>query len=120
MSAAYALAKPKMMANEVDKLLKSGFSIDELYKIVAPRRTLARRKAANEPLSTGEADRVFRLRSFSEDAERVFGDAEKSHRWMRKPCRALEGAVPIELLETEHGAFLLREELIRIRHGMFV
>jgi uncharacterized protein (DUF2384 family) len=35
-------------------------------------------------------------------------------------CRALEGAVPIELLETEHGAFLLREELIRIRHGMFV
>ncbi len=120
MSAAYAMARPVVMSNEVDNLLQSGFSSEELYKIIAPRRTLARRKTANEPLSTGEADRVFRLKSFSEDAERVFGDPEKSHRWMRKPCRALDGAMPIELLQTEQGAFILREELARIRYGMFV
>ena len=119
MSAAYALSRPVMMPSELDTLTKHGFSNDEIYKIVAPRRTLARRKENNERLSVVETDRVLRLQRVVEQAERVFGNPIKAHRWLREPCRALNKAVPIELLETEQGAVIVRDELGRIQYGMF-
>jgi putative toxin-antitoxin system antitoxin component (TIGR02293 family) len=119
MSAAYALARPVVMPSEIDDLTKHGFSNDEIYKIVAPRRTLARRKEKNERLSSAESDRVLRLKRISEFAETVFGNPEKAHHWLREPCKALDKAIPIELLETEAGANLVRDEIGRIRYGMF-
>jgi putative toxin-antitoxin system antitoxin component (TIGR02293 family) len=119
MSAMFGLARPKLMPNALDMLVKNGFSNDEIYKIVAPRRTLARRKAANEQLSVVETDRVLRLQRVLENADRTFGDPEKARRWLRKPNRAMDLSVPIEMLETEHGARLVEEELGRIRYGMF-
>jgi putative toxin-antitoxin system antitoxin component (TIGR02293 family) len=119
MSAAYAMARPVVMPSEIDTLNELGFSNDEIYRIVAPRRTLARRKEKNERLSVVESDRVLRLKSVIEFAEAVFGDAEKAHHWLREPCRALDKSIPIELLETEAGANLVRDEIGRIQYGMF-
>ena len=51
--------------------------------------------------------------------ERVFADPVKAHRWLRKPSRALNGAVPIELIETEEGARIVENEIGVIDHGMF-
>lgn len=119
MSAAYALARSVMMPSELDSLAKHGFSNDEIYKIVAPRRTLARRKANNEQFSDVEADRVFRLQRIVEMAERIFADPDRAHRWLRKENRALNKAIPLELLETERGAHIVEEELYRIDFGMF-
>lgn len=119
MSSAHALARPIVMPSELESLIKHGFSNEEIYRIVAPRRTLARRKGKNERLSVVETDRVLRLKSIVAEAERVFGDAEKAYRWLRKPCRALDNAVPMELLETETGAKIVGNELGLIDHGMF-
>ena len=119
MSAAYALARPVVMPSELEDLTKHGFSNDEIYKIVGPRRTLARRVEKNERLSVAESDRVLRLKDVSERAERIFANPEKAHRWLRMPCRALDDAIPIELLETEAGAGIVRDELGRIQYGMF-
>ncbi len=119
MSAAYALARPVVMPSELDDLAKHGFTNEEIYKIVAPRRTLARRKEKNERLSVVETDRVLRLKSIIEFAESVFGNADKAHHWLREPCRALDKAVPIELLETEAGANIVKDEIGRIQYGMF-
>jgi putative toxin-antitoxin system antitoxin component (TIGR02293 family) len=119
MSAAYALARPVVMPSELDRLHKHGFSNDEIYKIVAPRRTLARRKANNEPLSDAEADRAFRMEKIVQMAERIFGNPEKAHDWLRGEIRALDRAIPIELLQTERGANIVEEELHRIDFGMF-
>lgn len=118
-SAAHALARPVVMPSEIDSLKEHGFSNEEIYKIVAPRRTLARRIENNERLSAVETDRVLRLKNIVAEAERVFAHPEKAHRWLRKPCRALEGAVPLELLETETGAKIVENELGLIDHGMF-
>ena len=120
MSAAYALARPVVMPSELLELNKRGFSNDEIYKIVGPRRTLARRIEKNERLSVAEADRVRRMQRTSEYVERVFGDAELGRRWLREPCQALDGEIPLDLLETELGGIMVDEELVRIRHGMFV
>ena len=104
--------------SKLDDLRKLGFSNEELFRIVAPRRTLARRKEKGEPLSSVESDRALRLERIAEHAERVFGSGEKAQRWLRSEIIALEGARPIDLLQSETGAHIVEEELIRIEFGM--
>ncbi len=107
---------------ELERLtrLKQDFSIEEIYALVAPRRTLERRMEQGSPLSPVESDRVVRLERISTHAIRVFGNRDKAHRWLRKPCRALNGAVPLDLLASETGAFVVEGELHAIDFGMFV
>ena len=114
-----ATGRPDTALVSTQMLQRLGFSKDEIHAIVAPRRTFERRIEKNQPLSQTEADRVFRLERVAAHAERVFGSAEKAHRWLRKPCRALGGLVPIELLASETGAYQIEEELHAIDHGMF-
>ncbi len=105
--------------DRIEALKDRGFSNDELYAIVAPRRTLARRKENNEHLTVAESDRVLRLERILEHADRVFGNHEKAKRWLRSEIIALDGARPIDLLASETGANVVFEELIRIDYGMF-
>jgi len=103
----------------VEALKERGFSSEELYAIVAPRRTLARRKESGENLTVAESDRVMRIRHISAMADRIFGDHEKAHRWLRKRSRVLK-EVPVVLLQSETGARLVEEELYRIDYGVYV
>ncbi len=105
--------------DRIEGLKSRGFSADELYSIVAPRRTLARRKENNQELSVAESDRVLRLERIADHADRVFGSHEKAQRWLRSEIIALNGARPIDLLASETGANVVFEELIRIDYGMF-
>jgi putative toxin-antitoxin system antitoxin component (TIGR02293 family) len=107
-------------ARSIDKLRDFGFSSDELYRFVAPRRTLARRLEKKEPLTVRENDNAQRIIHISEMADRIFGQREKAQRWLRKPSRALNGVVPLDLLESETGARLVEEELHRIEYGIFI
>ena len=104
---------------KLEELRHLGFSNDELHRLVAPRRTLARRKMRNEPLSSAESDRALRLERIAQQADRVFGSREKAQRWLRKESRALDGTRPIDLMQSETGAHIVEEELHRIDHGMF-
>ena len=92
----------------------------ELYRLVAPRRTLARRLQKKEPLTVRENDNVQRIIHISEMADRIFGERAKAQRWLRKPSRALNGVVPLELLVSETGARLVEEELYRIEYGIYI
>jgi putative toxin-antitoxin system antitoxin component (TIGR02293 family) len=100
-------------------LSRHGYSEDEVFALVVPKRTLARRKAANEPLTIEETDKALRLERIATQAERVFGDAEKAHRWLRKAKRELHGATPLACLASEAGARVVEEMLFRIEHGIF-
>jgi len=100
-------------------LSRHGYSEDEIFALVVPKRTLARRKAANEPLTIEETDKALRLERIAEQAERVFGEPAKAHRWLRKPKRALQGVTPVAYLATEAGARVVEEMLGRIEHGIF-
>lgn len=107
-------------AKAVERLKHFGFSMDEIYRLIAPRRTLTRRIHMNEPLTIQENDSLLRVERIASAAERVFGDNAKTGRWLRKPCRALEGVAPIELLPSESGALLVEQELFRIEYGIVV
>jgi putative toxin-antitoxin system antitoxin component (TIGR02293 family) len=103
----------------VAELTKLGFSMDELYRLVAPRRTLARRIAAGEPLTVSENDGALRVVRIMELAEQVFGDREKAQRWLRKPNRGMGNIVPVDLLQSESGAVLVEQALHQIDHGIY-
>ena len=100
-------------------LARHGYSEEEIFSLVVPKRTLARRKAANELLTVEETDKALRLARIAAQAERVFGEAEKAHRWLRKPKRALQGEMPLAYLASEAGARVVEEMLHRIEHGIF-
>ncbi len=100
-------------------LTKLGFSMDELYRFVAPRRTLARRIAKGEALTIPENDSALRLVRIVGLANRIFGNEEKARQWLRKPNRSLSGIAPIDLLESEAGAHMIEEALYRIDYGIY-
>ena len=104
---------------KLDQLKRLGFTSDEIYRAVAPRRTLARRREQGEPLSLVESDRVGRLERVAREAERVFGSRERGFQWLRSEIIALDDRRPIDLLESESGAHIVLDELIRIDYGMF-
>jgi putative toxin-antitoxin system antitoxin component (TIGR02293 family) len=100
------------------ELEERGYSEEEIEALVVPRRTLARRRAAKEPLTVEETDKALRLERIAVLAERVFGDAAKARRWLRKPKNSLEGETPLAFLASEAGARRVEEMLQRIDHGM--
>lgn len=102
----------------IEALAQHGYSDAEIWQLVVPKRTLARRRAANEPLTIEETDKALRLERIAVQAERIFGDPQKAYRWLRKPKRALSGATPVEYLASEAGARVVESMLHRIEHGM--
>lgn len=102
--------------DRVSNLKKIGFSYEEINKLVVPARTLGRR---TDKLSLEESDKLQRLERVLSHAILVLGASEKANRWLRKPNRALEGAVPVDLLISETGARQVEEILGRIEYGMF-
>lgn len=62
------------------------------------------------------ADLVARLYAFADD---VLGSRNAAETWMRTPNRALDGARPVDELETEIAAREVEDALGRIRHGIF-
>jgi putative toxin-antitoxin system antitoxin component (TIGR02293 family) len=94
------------------------YTDEEIHTFVVPKRTLARRVAAHEPLSVEETDKAVRLGRIDRLAAEVFGDPAKAHRWLRKPKRALGGETPLAYLATEAGARAVEEMLNQIDHGI--
>ncbi len=117
--AAFDAAAARVAPAALGDLARHGYSEDEIFALVVPKRTLARRKAANEPLTIEETDKALRLERIAVQAQRVFGDAEKAHRWLRKAKRELKSETPLAYLASEAGARVVEEMLFRIEHGIF-
>ena len=103
---------------KTDALKCLNFTDEEIYTLVVPKRTLARRVATQEPLSVEETDKAVRLGRIDRLAAEVFGDASKAHRWLRKPKQSLGGETPLACLSTEVGARAVEEILNQIDHGI--
>jgi putative toxin-antitoxin system antitoxin component (TIGR02293 family) len=95
-----------------------GYSQDEIFALVVPKRTFARRQKRRELLTVEETDKAIRLARVAELAEHVFADRTKAHRWLRKPKGALDRATPLTYLASEAGARLVEEMLYRIDSGI--
>jgi putative toxin-antitoxin system antitoxin component (TIGR02293 family) len=96
----------------------ANYSDDEIFALVVPKRTLARRLSDGEPLTVEETDKAVRLARIDRLAANVFGEPAKAHRWLRKPKKALGGETPLAYLATEAGARVVEDMLHRIDHGI--
>ena len=83
-----------------------------------PERTLARRKKERR-LRADESDRLLRVARVATSAEDVLGAQGKAGRWLQNPNRALGGAIPLDLLDTDLGAEEVVTILGRIEHGVY-
>ena len=112
------LVEERLPIDAIDGLRRSGLTDDELYALVVPRRTLTHRRTRREALSRDESDRAVRLARLAALAEQVFGEIDRSRRWLRATKRQFHGRTPLQLMATEAGARLVEELLYRIDEGM--
>ncbi|MBC8121425.1 MAG: DUF2384 domain-containing protein [Gemmatimonadaceae bacterium] len=82
-------------------------------------RTLSRRKREAKSLAPTESNRLYQLARIAARAQEVFEDTEIARRWFRRPNRALGGAVPFNMLDTDMGAEEIDQVLTRIEYGIY-
>jgi putative toxin-antitoxin system antitoxin component (TIGR02293 family) len=97
-----------------------GLTDEELYHLIAPRRTLNRREGEGQALSAEEADRAVRVARVAARAQQVFsGKPDYAQEWLRTAQRPLGDRSPIEVLSRESGARAVEEILVGLEHGIF-
>lgn len=93
-------------------------SVPEAAQVLhIPPRTLARRRRSRR-LDADESDRLYRIARVAGQAFAVFDTEEKAAAWLARPNRALNGEVPLRLLDTDVGARQVEDVLGRIEHGV--
>ena len=65
--------------------------------------------------SQAQQERVARMTA---KAEETFGSKDKAHRWLCRATAALNVEEPLKLLDTDVGAQLVEDLLIRIDQGI--
>ena len=107
-----------MPLESLDLLRERGLTFTEMASVI-PHRTLKHRKAKGENLTTEETERVLRFIRVLTFAERVFGNREKSLRWLRGKDDRLADRSALSLLKTEAGAKVVESMLWAISEGVF-
>lgn len=102
----------------LDRLQAFGDLDESELDAVIPRRT-RRHQRDRDRLTPAQSDRVARAARVFALAHRVFGDAVKANRWMKRPHGQLDGARPLEMLRTSAGAQMVTDLLGRIEHGVY-
>jgi putative toxin-antitoxin system antitoxin component (TIGR02293 family) len=102
----------------VDQAVTSGrVTLAEIDRLVLPRKTLDHRRKLGT-LTPDQSDRISRLLRVVEEAEAMFGDADKAHRWLRRPSTLLDNEAPLDRLDTDIGTRQVEAILGRIAHGV--
>ena len=99
---------------------KTRISEETLVRLLTvPERTWRRKLAQSKPLTQLQSDRLFRIAQVVARATEVLGHRDRAVQWMTEENRALSGARPLELLDTEIGEAQVRDVLGRIDYGLF-
>jgi len=99
-------------SSAIKQLIDVGFNNNEINRVAF------RHNDVGHELSVDQGDRVARMLRVASLAHRVFGDRDKTWRWLRSPKKAFEGIAPIDMLDTEHGGREVENMIRRIEHGM--
>ena len=81
-------------------------------------RTLQRYKKEKIDLSPIYSEKVLEIKLLFNKGVEVFGDIENFSHWLNSKNIALGGIKPISLLDNTFGIMLLKDQLIRIEHGV--
>lgn len=135
------LIKPRAMplsSLELYQLLREGFLLDHVMNMVLSSplyssakvinkilgnssRSIRRRTRLGEPvrLNAGQSTVAFQYAEALECAVAVFGSQRGAEEWLERPCRYLEGYIPLDLIGDWWGFQAVREYLERIEFGVY-
>jgi putative toxin-antitoxin system antitoxin component (TIGR02293 family) len=114
-----AAVRKGLPATELEKLVRK-LAIERtvlLNVLGMSARTLQRKHHRQTTLTPAASDRLARVERIYALATDVFADETKAAEWLKRPSRALDSRVPIELLDTDAGTQTVEQELRRIQHG---
>lgn len=81
-------------------------------------RKLQRMRQTEAALDTAMSDRVVRIMRIFAGALELFADKRRAIKWLRTSNDGLDGAEPLDLLDTDIGAQQVEESLDRLRYGV--
>jgi putative toxin-antitoxin system antitoxin component (TIGR02293 family) len=97
-----------------------GLTNEQLASVLGvSMRTVARLEPAKSHLDPVSGDRLVRSARLYAIAAEVLEDSAAAAQWLKAPQRALGGAVPLELAQTDVGARAVEALLGRMEHGVF-
>jgi putative toxin-antitoxin system antitoxin component (TIGR02293 family) len=101
----------------LSSLRKHGIPQAALEQIVAPRRTLMRRKAEGQRLTRSESDAVWRLAHVFAMASKVLNGPKTGLAWLARPKPGFANLTPFDLLETSTGTKAVARLLLHLEWG---
>lgn len=84
-------------------------------------RTVQRLAKETKPirLNQQQSTVAFQYAQTLEHATNVFGSQSLAEDWLKKPCKYLDGYVPLELIDNSLGFQVVEDYLTRIEHGVY-
>jgi putative toxin-antitoxin system antitoxin component (TIGR02293 family) len=81
-------------------------------------RTIQRNQKENKPFQPIQSEKIVELSMLYKYGVEVFGDKDNFNTWLNTKSNALGGRSPKDLLDTNFGISMVRDELGRIEHGV--
>lgn len=84
-------------------------------------RTLQRQGSSKQPahLNAQQSAVAFQYAKVLEYAIHVFGTQKLAEEWLGRPCKYLEGDVPLDVIDNPIGFQAVEDYLERIEHGVY-
>lgn len=81
-------------------------------------RTMQRYKRENRKFDSIQSEKLLLIILLFNKGLDVFGDKANFLAWINSVCIALGGVKPIELLDSSFGINVVKDELLKIEHGI--
>lgn len=106
--------------NTFTKMIKdSPFDLDDWSIFLhLSERTMQRYKKEKKSFDSIHSEKILEITMLYNRGTEVFGNSEKFNTWLNAKNIALGGIKPKELLDSTFGIGMLKNELIRIEHGV--
>jgi putative toxin-antitoxin system antitoxin component (TIGR02293 family) len=84
-------------------------------------RTLQRLSSAKQSvqLNAQQSAVAYQFAKVLEDAIKVFGTQSIAEEWLGRPCRHLDGSVPLDIIDNPLGFRAIEDYLARIEYGIY-
>lgn len=120
-----ALQLVSMVRQGVDYALFEKFSAQTPFSMAEwadylhlSERTIQRYKKEQSAFEPSQSERILEIILLFKQGEQVFGKKEKFYTWLNAESVALGHIKPKDLLDSSFGINLLKDELIKIEHGI--
>lgn len=96
----------------------SGLSKSQLAAFLdATPKSIDNYRLRGRKLGRLKSEQLLQLLLLYRKGQEIFGNSAVFNQWLRQPSAGLGGIIPFELLYTQGGIDLVKEELIRIEYG---